>query len=251
MNENTIEGFRLSPSQRRVWQLQQSENSQFYQTLGGVLIEGKLDGDVLKQALRTVVERNEILRTTFQWLPGMTVPIQVVNNDIPILFEEYDFQESDADKQSAQIEAVILKLRQHQVDYAKEPHWRACLVTLSPNRHKLFIVASAICLDATSITNLAQEISYGYAAILSGEELPDNTMQFADIAEWQNQLLESDEAETGKDYWRAQPIPAVSDFRLSFEKNLDNRTFKPEKLTKRSNPKYLPNLKRLPPIIKS
>ena len=245
MKEKTIEGFRLSPQQRHLWLLQQSEESPFYQTVCGVLIDGNLESTVLKQALRKLSGQNEILRTTFQRLSGMVVPIQVVNNDSSLSFEEYDFQGSDPAEQNAQIEALATRLRRQHIDSAKGPHWRTCLIALSPGRHQLLLAASALCLDISALRNLARKLSYCYTTMLNGEELPEEPLQFADLAEWQNQLLESEEAEVGKKYWHTQPITAFSDSRLPFERHSDNQIFEPETLIKISGSEIFAQLENV------
>ncbi len=47
--------------------------------------------------------------------------------------------------------------------------------------------------------NLASEIARAYAGGLSDS---GDVMQYADVAEWQQELLASEETKTGRDYWR-------------------------------------------------
>jgi len=77
--QEIIEGFRLSPQQRRLWQLQQTVQDSIYRAICEVMIEGSLDVNVLEQSIHSVIRRNEILRTSFHGLPGMTYPLQVLN----------------------------------------------------------------------------------------------------------------------------------------------------------------------------
>ncbi|NEQ20724.1 MAG: hypothetical protein F6K28_16110, partial [Microcoleus sp. SIO2G3] len=77
-----IEGFQLSPQQKHLWQLQQFGDSP-YRSYCAVLIEGNLDIKTLKAAVEKIVDRHEILRTTYQCLPGMTIPLQAIaDNDM-------------------------------------------------------------------------------------------------------------------------------------------------------------------------
>ena len=66
MSKEIIEGYRLSPQQKHLWLLGESERS----ATCAVRIDGELNPDLLEQAIRQVVERFEILRTTFKLLPG-------------------------------------------------------------------------------------------------------------------------------------------------------------------------------------
>ena len=75
MQREVIEGFRLSPQQKHLWLLQQE--SLAYRAQCAVLLEGTLHPENLQKALSKIVERHEILRTTYRCLPGMAVPLQV------------------------------------------------------------------------------------------------------------------------------------------------------------------------------
>ncbi|HEY9300096.1 MAG TPA: condensation domain-containing protein, partial [Phormidium sp.] len=59
----TITGFRLSPQQKYLWSLLQE--SPAYRAQCSLLIEGNLNQKTLKEALQAVINRHEILRTTF------------------------------------------------------------------------------------------------------------------------------------------------------------------------------------------
>ncbi|HNP74272.1 MAG TPA: condensation domain-containing protein, partial [Kouleothrix sp.] len=72
-----VEGFRLAPQQKRLWQLQ-SAGGAAYCAQGLVAIDGPLDRPALAAALRELAARHEILRTSFQRPPGLALPVQVI-----------------------------------------------------------------------------------------------------------------------------------------------------------------------------
>jgi hypothetical protein len=51
MQEQSLEGFRISPQQKRLWMLQQSASSQPYRANFAVKIAGNLNLKVLEAAL--------------------------------------------------------------------------------------------------------------------------------------------------------------------------------------------------------
>src|SRR5215216_4374399 len=102
--KSTLQGFRLSPQQKRVWILQREEQ-QPYQAQCAVLLAGELDPQALTTALAKVVERHEVLRTSFRCLPGMELPLQIVNQPGPLTFEKRDLRGFTATEQIKQIEA--------------------------------------------------------------------------------------------------------------------------------------------------
>ncbi|MCA1991714.1 MAG: condensation domain-containing protein [Coleofasciculus sp. S288] len=87
--QEQIQGFLLSPQQKQFWLLQ--HNSQVYRNQCAILLEGNLKIEVLKAALQQVVDRHEILRTTFHWTRGIKLPIQVITHDSHFSIQEIDF----------------------------------------------------------------------------------------------------------------------------------------------------------------
>jgi amino acid adenylation domain-containing protein len=202
MASEIIEGFRLSPQQRHLWLLQRSTRNSVYQILGEVEVTGKLDTSVLKAALNAISRRHEILRTTFQPLPGMSVPVQVITDEVKVAWEEHDLAGRNANTQ----EQIIRDLRQEWQhlpwNFEQGPLCRVALITLSAEHHRLLMNLPALCADAESLKILVCEIREAYVAEFTGEEVAGEPMQFADLSEWQNERLEDAQAEIGRDHWR-------------------------------------------------
>ena len=76
--DSAVEGFRLSPQQRSLWSLQQTTQGQPFRAFSVIRIEGDLSAPLLRQAVEQLVERHEILRTTFVRPPGIKNPFQVI-----------------------------------------------------------------------------------------------------------------------------------------------------------------------------
>jgi len=216
MQAQSIEGFQLSPQQKRLWQLQQVDGSQPYRVQCAVLIQGTLNAQILESALRQVVERHEILRTTFPTLSGMTLPLQVITeNSLPTL-HYHNFSDLDPETQKSKIAALADAAMQLPCNFEQGPLLQLNLVMLSPAQHLLLVGLSALCADRASIKHLVQEISCAYTACLQGEELPDEPLQYVDLAEWQNELFAGEEAAVGKEFWHQQDF-SVSTLKLPFE----------------------------------
>ena len=78
MSEEIIEGFRLSPAQQRLWQqMSQHGAAAFYSTVR-VSVRGALDQALLQKAWLRLLNRHEVLRTTFSSAPGLDLPLQVI-----------------------------------------------------------------------------------------------------------------------------------------------------------------------------
>lgn len=208
-----LQGFRVSPQQRHLWLLQQSEGAAYHARCS-VLIEGELDVAALKTAVRTVVQRHEILRTFFARTPGVKVPLQVVS-------EKADFQWREENGFS---EGQLEEIAQDAWDYEHGPMLRLELVTLTPTRHVLLVALPALCSDAAGLKNLVREIVSELDRTAA-----DEITQYIDLAEWQNELFESDDARTGREFWLMQNL-TLPVMRLPFEHHSAS-TFKPAVVT--------------------
>ena len=103
------------------------------------------------------------------------------------------------------------------------------LVTLSPNKYILAIALPTLCADTKSLKNLMAEISQTYAACVDGRELADEPIQYILVSQWQNELLEAEEAEIGRDYWRKQDVARFLPLQLPFElQSARYSVFKPQ-----------------------
>ncbi|BAY48986.1 amino acid adenylation domain protein [Scytonema sp. HK-05] len=213
-----MQGFRLSPQQKHLWQLQEIDNLP-YRSQCAVLIEGNLDINTLKVAIEEFVSRHEILRTNFHCLPGISIPFQVIGKSGIFWGENYDWSSYNQQEQEELLQALFHQLNQQPFDLEQGSSLSLSLVTLSPTRYILLICLPALCADAATLKILVREISQFYAACVQDEQLDDEeTLQYADLAEWQNELLEGADTEAGRDYWRKQDISALTRLKLPWEK---------------------------------
>src|SRR3712207_1004036 len=116
MQQGVIEGYRLSPQQAELWRLQQVEPAQPYRAQCAVLIEGELNKGALAQVVQRVVQRYEVLRTAFQFLPGMTLPLQVIAQPNLAWDQGCDLSDLDLQRQKAKIELLFQEVSQRPFD---------------------------------------------------------------------------------------------------------------------------------------
>jgi amino acid adenylation domain-containing protein len=196
-----VQGFELSPQQRRVWSL--GEGTGPYRTLGAVMIAGRLALEALAAAVRDAVEQHEILRTSFRRLPGMAEPLQVIGGGAPgweLLGEP------PASGWTADLEELFEPLRHAALDLENGPVLRVRLALLGPDRSALCVALPALCADDRGLRNLLAGISRAYAVRRGDAEPSGEPMQYADFASWQNGLLAA-ATEAEKGYWRRH-LPA-------------------------------------------
>jgi amino acid adenylation domain-containing protein/non-ribosomal peptide synthase protein (TIGR01720 family) len=216
MSQEIIEGYRLSPQQKRLWLLRQSDRT----ALCAVRIDGELKVESLEQAVRQVVSKQESLRTTFKLLPGMTIPVQVICDRPNVVFTRHDARHLSLAAQDSQIRALLVDAAERKVDYEQLPPLHCHLIERSANKHDLIISLPAACADAPSLECLVRQIATAYTAISQPEKASDiEAMQYADFAEWQNQLLEA-EGGLANQYWRLQNLSRLDVQKVAFEKRI-------------------------------
>ena len=93
-NQQTIEGYRLSPQQRQVWGLLSRSTSARPHAQCAVSVSGRAAAGALRRAVERLAARHEVLRTEFHRLPGMEFPIQVIGEDARVQWREVDLSEA-------------------------------------------------------------------------------------------------------------------------------------------------------------
>ncbi|MBD2559799.1 MULTISPECIES: non-ribosomal peptide synthetase [Nostoc] len=232
MQQEIIEGYRLSPQQRHLWSLQQLDSALPYRAQFSLLIEGNLNQKILEVALEKLVNRHEILRTNFCYLPGMTIPLQVIADNSKLSVHYSDFSNLYSQQQDARIAALFDEVFRLPFNFEKKPIFDVYLITLSINQHILLISLPSLCADTATIFKLAEEISDLYAVCCQDEELTDEPTQYADIAQWQNEIIEADDTKTGVEYWQLINIENIYNTQLPFENKITHKfRFEPQSFT--------------------
>jgi amino acid adenylation domain-containing protein len=215
---SSLQGVRLSAQQRHLWELQRNGATRPYRAQCAVRIEGSLDAGLLRQAIDYVVSRHEILRTSFAIFPGMSIPVQVIRpaglNDS----YEVNLRGLDPLKQEAEIDALFRHMPSRPCDGEDGPPLHAVLVTRSETSRALLISMPALCADWRTLENLVGEIGCAYQALRHDRRLPVAMLQYADVSEIFNELLESQETEEGRRYWKQPRFSASATLMLHFEK---------------------------------
>jgi|GEM_PF-3021239 len=207
MSNESIVGYRLSPQQRHLWSLQQLHSSRPFRAHCTILIEGNLDPKVLSDACNYLVNRHEILRTTFHQLDDMSFPVQVIGESAVPIFTEADL---------SAIDEVLAAEQSRTDDLSEGPLVRFWLFKTGTSSHLLLMTLPSLCGDASGLKNLVRDLSRCYAACLHGEELTDEPLPYIVIAEWQNELLEKQDSEAGKTFWSKRYKPDLIRLKLPF-----------------------------------
>lgn len=211
----TSAALQLSPQQKHLWSLTRGDDGQYYQARCAVRLHGKLNKPALQNAIQLVIKRHEILRTIFRTFPGLTMPVQVIVETGPPPSTKIDLTSLSRQRQEVELETLFQQMRQQ--PFASRSPLSTTLVCLSETQHVLLISLAAACADSLTLDNLVRDLSKTYDACLRGDKLSEAPLQYADISEVFNELLESEETETGRSYWQQHDLSSLHRLRLPFE----------------------------------
>jgi amino acid adenylation domain-containing protein/non-ribosomal peptide synthase protein (TIGR01720 family) len=147
----------------------------------------------------------------------MRTPVQVIVDDASVLWRVENLDGLDAGEQEGRIAEVSAEEYASPFHYEEGPVVRLALLTLSEYEHALILTLPSICADSCSLWNLAREVREAYAAGKRVDELSEQPLQYADLCEWQNELLEEEDAEEGRRFWHEQMLDAPTTLRLPLQ----------------------------------
>lgn len=154
----------LSQKQRQLWVFSQmGENdsgSIAYNININLQLEGVLNYALMKQAIQSVVDRYDALRSTIG-LDGMTQKIlPFFQIDFPII----DFSVNDKNTQKAVVDNWILEYNKQAFNFIESPSFLARLIKLADNLFILVLKFHHIFIDGIALELILEEIAELYSA---------------------------------------------------------------------------------------
>jgi amino acid adenylation domain-containing protein len=218
----------LSFAQQRLWFLHQLEGENcVYNVPFFWQINGFLNVSALEQAIREILQRHEVLRTSFCVVDES--PIQVIHPYPQLTVQMLNWQELTEESQLNKAMQLATEELQQPFDLSNPLLLRVKLLQLTDESHLLLLVIHHIVCDGWSMDIFRRELFALYTAFCAGElsPLPELSLQYADFAHWQRQWLQGDVLETQLNYWKQQlaqispllelptdkPRPSVQSFR--------------------------------------
>jgi len=196
-----MEGYRLSPQQRFLWTLHKNPTGSFQTVSCAIVLEGRLDDMLLQRALSEVIGRHEILRTALSRVETLQFPVQIIRDSAEAWLPTVDLSESSPEQCFPEkLDRMYADFREHPWDFQNGPLLQAQIVYLASSTKAVLIRASRLCCDSTGLHNVIAELLESCTGVnpLSGDQMP----QYADIAEYLNETLESEEITLGRQFWK-------------------------------------------------
>ncbi|HEY0735573.1 MAG TPA: amino acid adenylation domain-containing protein, partial [Herpetosiphonaceae bacterium] len=201
----------LSFAQQRLWFIDQLQpHSTAYHIPTALRLHGPLDLAALQRSLHALIERHEVLRTTFVGDHG--TPLQVIHPPAPVTLPRTDLRDLPSAERAERARTLAEQIIQAPFDLATGPLLRLHLLRLDNDDHVLVLVLHHSIGDGWSIGVFVRDLSTLYTAYHAGTEpdLPELPVQYADYTLWQRQWLQGSTVEQLLDYWREHLSPAGS-----------------------------------------
>ncbi len=184
----------LSEAQRQLWLASKigAEGSLAYNVNTTLEVLGPLDEAAMVQALQSIVDRHEALRTTISPDGSSQVVHAALKLHVPVV-EEYGEAEPEAWRQQESREPF---------DLTHGPLFRAAILRLAKDRHLLVLTAHHIVCDGSTFGVLLEDLANAYRGV-PGTPAP---LQFREY------LKLSQGTQSAREYWLAQcagPLPAL------------------------------------------
>ncbi|HXD33570.1 MAG TPA: amino acid adenylation domain-containing protein [Pyrinomonadaceae bacterium] len=229
----------LSFAQERLWFFDQIEpNSAAYNIPRALRLFGRLDRTALARSLEMLVQRHEVLRSTFHsdqgkpvlkiaatsnseisWVDGRGTGVPPVSSrgtgvppvgsrgtGVPPVSSRSTSVPPVATDQEARIKAFVKQEITKPFNLAAGPLLRVTVAQLDEHDHVLVLTMHHIVSDGWSVGIALSELIAGYNANITGANLslPKLAVQYADFAAWQRRSLTGDLLRKKVDFWRRQ-----------------------------------------------
>ena len=195
--------FPLSSGQEQMWLLHTMDpGSLAYSIPLKLRIEGPLVVDALAAALRALVERHEVLRTTYGVEDGR--PVQRIHPVADVLAPIIDLSTLAPDAQAKELARLAKAETDRPFDLQRGPVMRATLVRQHATKHALLLTLHHIVFDGWSTLVLTQDLSTLYEAAKGDAKavLAPLELQVADHAVWERTTYTQERLAKDLDWWR-------------------------------------------------
>jgi amino acid adenylation domain-containing protein/non-ribosomal peptide synthase protein (TIGR01720 family) len=197
--------FPLSFAQQRLWFLDQLEpGNAAYNIPTAIRMEGTLDIPAMEKSLKEIVQRHEILRTTFATVGGKGV--QVISKEAKVDLDKIDLSNLSETERQAKTELLIREKVQLSFNLPKGPLGVITLIKHNDKEHILLMVMHHIIADGWSMGIIVNEFAALYQSFAGGKPspLPKLKIQYADFAQWQRKWLQGERLDKQLNYWKEQ-----------------------------------------------
>ncbi|MCK6190647.1 non-ribosomal peptide synthetase [Pseudomonas sp. EYE_354] len=189
----------LSLAQQRLWLVERiSSDSAAYNLPAALSVRGELDLYRLQRSFVQLMDRHEILRTSYHEDEDGNPLVRVAQQvDLPIRL--LDISDLDAQARQQARQQWLLDCAAERIDLEQVPLLRVHLLRLGAGEHLIFFAMHHIISDGWSMAVLVQELLALYDGSKPLAALP---VQYLDYGFWQQRLLNEGWLAADTAYWR-------------------------------------------------
>lgn len=197
--------FPCSVIQERFWALSKQRPGT---TALNIAVRYRIDGAFrtanVERALQRIIDRHEILRTSFGETAGR--PVQRIFDQVPFKLSVIDLSRLPADQRDTEVHRIGEKEARTPFDLSVAPLLRASLLQLSANRAIILLSLHHLVTDGWSLGIMMRDLAMELSELERGlaADLPMSDLQYADFALWQREFLASAALDGERAYWRNQ-----------------------------------------------
>jgi amino acid adenylation domain-containing protein len=210
----------LSANQRQIWlHAAMAPDVPLYNESITIHRLGSFDLDAMREAVNEILRRHESWRTGFETVDGELVQVIHPHRRLDIPLSDVSHL-PEAERDAAAL-ALGSDDARKVIDLADAPLFRARVVKLAEDNHRLYFTLHHIIFDGVSIYRIiVPELAALYAAFTAGKPSPlaEPVLQYGDYAVWQQGHLASAAIERQLDYWRAALAGAPTRLDLAADK---------------------------------
>ncbi|RLT97983.1 non-ribosomal peptide synthetase [Ketobacter sp.] len=195
----------MSYAQQRLWFIDQLQSgSSSYNISAALRLKGALDVEALRMSFDEIVQRHEVLRTTFVSEEGQGR--QVINQHQRWELPTISLEPLSKEEQEEVIKARFKGDAHTSFDLINGPLLRTRLIRLSSVEHVIIVTMHHIISDGWSMGVFIQEMALLYDAFRQDKTSPltDLSIQYADYSLWQREWLSGDRLERQLRYWKTR-----------------------------------------------
>jgi amino acid adenylation domain-containing protein len=215
IKEVIADDYPVTPSQRRLWVLQQLGGAgTAYNISGTYIFKGNLQVSALEAAFHQLVSRHESLRTSFVLRGERLRQVTRIFNAGDIAFEQVQSASED------ETASLVHELSSHEFNLDEGNLFRVRLIRQSGDHFVLACVMHHIISDGWSVRRMFHELSEVYNQLVSGKTPQQRplSIQYHDYASWLEGELDNTQLSQSRQYWistlqgRIEPLQLVADY---------------------------------------
>ncbi|MBD2776534.1 non-ribosomal peptide synthetase/type I polyketide synthase [Iningainema tapete] len=209
--------YPMSHGQRRLWALEfLDRNHTAYGMPSAYQFIGDLNIAAFENAFQHLIERHEILRTTFTLIDNE--PRQVVHEHMNFAVQQINLMECE--EQEKNLAEALDNNAKTTFDLSAGPLLKVNLLKLSQQSYIVLFNMHHIISDGWSAGVLIKDfLTFYHACGQQNVELPPPLrIHYKDYTSWQEKRLKTSELQAQRDYWQAKLTPAPTRLNLPLDR---------------------------------